>query len=182
MIFSDTEIGEQRLFREIIDVYIYIPIVHVIPIVTLLIINILTIHRLAKYQNDHRRLLSKSIQQMATIRRSSLTHSQRHHRVTTMLIGIVSLFLLCRIPMLIDQMHKIPNSIHQHCRARRVFSICANFLQTINSNGNLIIYLLFYRNFRETSQEILGELIHFIRLSMLFTHTRSRASTHSTDT
>ena len=174
--------GGQRIFRDIIDMYIYIPIVHAIPILTLLTINILTIRRLLKYQNEHLRLLSKSIQQMATIR-SSLTHSLRHHRANVMLIGIVSLFLLCRIPMLMDQMYKISNSTHHHCRTARVFSICANFLQTINSNGNLIIYLLFYRNFRETSREMLGKLINFIRQStyMLFSHSRSRASTHSTE-
>lgn len=188
-IFSDTDLGEQRMFRELIDIYLYIPIVHVIPIFTLIIINILTIRRLVKYQDEHRRLLTKSMQKLTTIR-TNLIHSRRHFHGTVMLLGIVSLFLLCRIPMLIDQMYKISDLINHHhqsnshrCRIQRIFSICANFLQTINSNGNLVIYLLFYRNFRETSKELLKTLVNYMRLPIyiLFTRYRSRASTHSTE-
>ena len=185
----DTDIGEQKFFRELIDIYLYIPIVHVIPILTLIVINILTIRRLLKYHDEHRRLLSKSIQQMASIK-GNVIDSRRHYYGTMMLLGIVSLFLLCRIPMLVDQMYKISDSIeHYHrsrihrCRMQRIFSICANFMQTINSNGNLVIYLFFYRNFRVTSKELVDKLLNMIQLPayMLFARGRSRASTRSTE-
>jgi hypothetical protein len=116
-------------------------------------------------------------------------YPRRHSHVTVMLIGIVSLFLLCRIPMLVNQIYDIKNSIlddyfsghnrYFQCRIQRTFSTFANFMQTINSNGNFIIYLLCCQNFRETSKEILESMR--IRAYGISIHQRSRASTRSTE-
>ena len=184
----DTEIGQTKIFREIINIYIYFPIVHVIPIITLILTNILTVRRLLEYRDEHRRLLSNSIRQMATMKTNPI-YPRRHSHVTIMLIGIVSLFLLCRIPMLVNQIYDIRNSIlddylsgnnrYFQCRIQRTFSTFANFMQTINSNGNLVIYLLCCQNFRETSKEVLESIrIHVYGISI---HQRSRASTRSTE-
>lgn len=192
LIFIDTEIGQQKIFREFINIYIYFPIVHAIPIITLILINILTLRRLLEYHDEHRRLLSTSIRQMAMIKTNPI-HPRHHSHVTIMLIGIVSLFIICRIPMLINQIYDIQNPIFDdylsknnryfQCRIRRVFNTFANFMQTINSNGNLILYLLCCQNFRETSKEVFEKLIHSIRIRAIgiFIQRRSRASTRSTD-
>ena len=122
-----------------VDIYFYIPLVHVIPILTLIIINTLTIRRLIIYHGEHRRLLSKSIRQMTMVK-TNVIDSRRHYYVTIMMIGVVLLFLLCRIPMLINQICEIryltKHNLYFHCRIQRIFSTCANFMQTINSNGN----------------------------------------------
>lgn len=188
LIFLDTEISQHKIFREIINIYIYLPIVHIIPIITLILTNILTVRRLLEYRDEHRRLLSKSIRQMA-MTKTNLTCTRRHSHVTIMLIGIVSLFLLCRIPMLINQLYDIQNSLSDddlsktnryfQCRIQRIFNTFANFMQTINSNGNLIIYLLCCQNFRYTSKEVIDSIR--IWVNDIFIHGRSRSSTRSTD-
>lgn len=180
----DTQIGKQKLFRQIINIYVYIPVIHIIPILTLIIINILTVRRLIDYHNEHSRLLSQSIR-----RKSLVNESQRHHHGTFMLIAIMVLFVICRIPMLINQLCELQHLTNYHlcfpCRTQRIFSTCANFMQTINSNGNLIIYLTFCRNFRDVSKEIIQkylDLLRFLRPNQSLFSGRSRASTHSTDT
>ena len=106
-------------------------------------------------------------------------------------IGLIVLFFICRIPMLVNQLCELQHLTKYHlcfsCRIHRVFSTCANFMQTINSNGNLIIYLIFCRKFRDISKELIEncvDLLRFLRPSYyLFSgRGRSRASTHSTDT
>jgi hypothetical protein len=121
--------------------------------------------------------------------KTNLTYTRRHSHVTIMLIGIVSLFLLCRIPMLINQIYDIQSSISDdylsktnhyfQCRIQRIFSTFANFMQTINSNGNLIIYLLCCPNFREISREVIDSIRR--GANCIFIHERSRSSTRSTD-
>jgi hypothetical protein len=195
LIILDTDIGQKKVFHEIVNLYTYIPIVHVIPFITLIFVNILTVRRLIEYHDEHRRLLTKSIRQMAMIK-TNINYSRRYHHVTIMLIGVVLLFCLCRFPMLINQIYEIRESmsddylskqnLYFQCRIQRIFNTFANFMQTINSNGNLIIYLLCYQNFRETSKELFENLFNCIRLQvneniLTIIHGRSRASTHATD-
>lgn len=192
----DTNFGQNQLFREIINIYIYIPIVHVIPFIILIIINILTVCRLIQYNDEHHRLLSNSLRQMTTIK-SNIISSRRHYHITIMLISVVLLFLLCRLPMLINQIYEVRDTISDdyfstdnqyfRCRIQRVFNIFASFLQIINSNGNLIIYLICSKNFRNISKELIENFIDFIRFQtnqymLLFIKGRSRTSTRSTDT
>jgi hypothetical protein len=190
----DSHIGQQQIFREIVNIYINIPFVHFIPFIILILINILTIRGLIQYHDEHRRLLSTSIRQMAMLRKS-VPYPRRHFRVTVMLIGVVLLFLLCRFPMLINQIcevrysitdnRKIKDNLYFQCRIQRPLNTFANFMQTINSNGNLIIYLVCCQNFREISKELFRKLLNYARfrsnenmIPMLY---RSRTSTRSTD-
>ncbi|CAF2362088.1 unnamed protein product [Rotaria sp. Silwood2] len=193
---SYTFIGQKKMFREIVNIYIFIPIVYVIPFVTLILISILTIRRLVQYHDEHRRLLSTSIRQMAMLK-THLNYSRRHHHVTIMLIAVVLLFLLCRFPMLINQIYEVRNpttgnyilkdSLYFRCRIQRIFDTFANFMQTINSIGNLIIYLLCCQHFRETSKDLFEKLLTYMRAQsnenlLLTTQPRSRGSTRLTYT
>ncbi|UJR25698.1 hypothetical protein I4U23_007049 [Adineta vaga] len=189
-----TTLAQEKIFQKLINIYIYVPIVHVIPLITLSIINMLTVRRLIQYHDEHRRLLSKSIRQMTLIR-TKVIYSRRHYHVSIMLIAVVLLFLLCRFPMLITNLYEVQHSIiddkltkdnlYFQCRIQLTFNTFANFMQTINSNGNLIIYLLCCHNFRETTREVFDKLVNLFRfhstenlLSMM--HIRSRTSTRST--
>jgi hypothetical protein len=182
------------MFRKIIN-YTNIPIIHVIPFTTLIIINILTVRRLLEYHGEHCRLLATSIRQMAIIK-TNIKYFRGHYHVTIMLIGVVLLFLVCRFPMLINQIYEVRDSISDdyfskdnhyfQCRIQPIFNTFASFMQTVNSNGNLIIYLLCCQNFRETSKELFDKLLNFIVLQtneniLTILHGRSRASTRSTD-
>ncbi|CAF0929919.1 unnamed protein product [Adineta steineri] len=190
-----TDIGQQKMFQEIINLSIYIPIVHVIPLVTLILINILTVRRLIKYHDEHRRLISTSVRQMAMIR-TNFFYSRRHYHVSIMLIAVVLLFILCRFPMLINHLYEVQHSItddnisnenlYFQCRIQRLFNIFANFMQTINSNGNLILYLLCCQNFRETTTELFEKISNSLRIQsndniVSKIHMRSRTNTHLTD-
>lgn len=188
-------IGEDKFLREIVNIYIYIPIVYVLPFLTLILINILTVRRLLQYQDEHRRLLSISIRQMASLK-TNIVYSRRHRHVTIMLVAVVLLFLLCRIPMLINQIYEVRyltmghyksnDNLYFRCRIQRTFNIIANFMQTINSNGNLIIYLLCCQNFRETTKELFEKLVSCVRLAtgenvLPMVYRRSRGNTRTTD-
>jgi hypothetical protein len=128
--FEVTDIGQQRIFREIVSIYIYIPVVHVIPFIMLIVINALTVRRLVQFHAEHRRLLSQSICQM-TMMKTNLIYSRRHYHVTIMLIGVVLLFLLCRFPTLINQIYEVrypitdddspKKSRYFQCRIQRSF-------------------------------------------------------------
>ncbi|CAF0854550.1 unnamed protein product [Adineta ricciae] len=193
---SHTKLGQQKIFQQVINVYIYVPVVHVIPLITLLLINILTVRRLIQYHDEHRRLLCQSIRQM-TMMQTKVLYSRRHFHVSIMLIAVVVLFLLCRLPMLMNNLYEVHNStknnrltednLYFQCRILLTFNTFANFMQTINSNGNLIIYILCCQNFRETTREVFDKLMNFFRLQsneglLSMIHIRSRTSTRSTVT
>ena len=77
-------------------------------------------------------------------------------------------------------------NLYFQCRIQRTFNTFANFMQTINSNGNLIIYSLCCQNFRYTAKELFGKLLNYKRFSsseniVPMKYRRSRASTRSTD-
>ena len=156
--------GQQSLFRQIVNIYMYIPIVHVIPFVTLIIINLCTARLLHQYHRKHHRLLAKAIRSSMIIK-SNAIYARRHYHTTIMLIAVVVFFLICRSPMLINQIFEVRYSIRDkdasgdhlyfRCRLQRTFRTWATFLQTINANGNLIIYLLCCQNFRKISKDLI---------------------------
>ncbi len=128
--------------------------------------------------------------------KTNIIYSRRHYHVTIMLIGVVLLFLICRFPMLINNIYEVKDSISDdysskdnqyfRCRIQRIFNTFASFMQTINSNGNLFIYLACCQNFREISNELFEKLLNFVRLKineniLTIMHGRSRSSTRSTD-
>ncbi|CAF0919857.1 unnamed protein product [Rotaria sordida] len=188
---SYTSIGQLKMFREIVKIYIFIPIVYVIPFLTLIFINILTVRRLIHYHDEHRRLLSIPVRQIAHLR-TNFNYSRRHRHVTVMLIAVVLLFLLCRFPMLINHIYEArypttdnyisKENLYFRCRIQHILNIFANFMQIINSNGNLIIYLLCFQHFRETSKELFEKLLTYMGIQSndnlsSVTQTRSRGST-----
>ena len=158
-----TSIGENQLFRKIIHIWLYIPVVYALPFLLLTFINFFTIKLLRKFYFSRRQHFH------FTSTRSAHSNEQRERGVTLMLIGIVVLFFICRFPMLINHVLETKLSltsynvndkrgfnssqtiIHDHCRSRRLFNTAVNFLQTINASANLVFYYLFGKNFRETS-------------------------------
>ena len=132
-IIIDTDIARKKLFRDIVDIYIYIPVVHVVPFITLIFINILTVHCLLQYRDEHLRLLSNSVRQM-TMTKSDLAYSRRHFHVTIMLIAAVTLFLLCRFPILINQIYEVRYSTMNDEKTKTKYSFSL-------SNSTRIRYL-----------------------------------------
>lgn len=163
--FIVTSIGENLLFRKIIHIWLYIPVVYAIPFLLLLCINFFTIKLLRKFYLNRRRTLN------ITSVLSTQNHEQRERDITLMLIGVVVLFFICRFPMLINHIFETKFSLTSYddyeksydpnidistdnCLSRRLFNTAVNFLQTINASANLFFYYLFGENFRETSFQL----------------------------
>ncbi|CAF4412854.1 unnamed protein product [Rotaria socialis] len=170
-------IGKHKAFFQIINTYVYIPVVYIIPFVILIFMSILTARGLTQYYDEHRRLLSTSIRQMAMLK-MNLVYYRRHYHVTIMLIAVVLLFLVCRIPIFINQIYEVqysarekyisPSTLDFQCQIQPIFYTFASFMQTLNSIGNLVIYLLCCQNCRETSKYLLKTLLTYIYCEVLF--------------
>ncbi|CAF4060862.1 unnamed protein product, partial [Rotaria magnacalcarata] len=155
---------QNRTHHEVLNEFI---VVYIMPFLILIFMNILTARRLTQYYDEHRRLLSTSIRQMAMLK-INLVYYRRHYHVTIMLIAVVLLFLVCRIPILINQIYEVqyfvrekyisPSNLDFQCQIQHIFDTFANFMQTLNSIGNLVIYLLCCQNFRETSKYLFKTL------------------------
>ena len=135
---------------------------------TLLVVNTLIIQRLIRYHKNHRRLLNTSHRTFASVK-SNHAYSRRHHRTTIMLIAVVVSFLVCRCPMLLTQMfefkysseknHYVQDRGYFRCRIQRTLGTWARFLQTVNANGNVIIYLFFCQKFRKISKTVIQNFL-----------------------
>lgn len=160
-----TSIGENELYRKIIHIWLYIPVVYAVPFVLLIAINFFTIKLLHKFYVDRRR--NFNLVSPLTVQ----ANEQRERDITLMLIGVVLLFFICRFPMLINHIFETKFSLTSYdakenryanltrqltynCRTRRLFNSVVNFLQTINASANLFFYYLFGENFRETSFQL----------------------------
>jgi hypothetical protein len=160
-----TSIGENELFRRIIHIWLYIPVVYALPFLLLIFINFFTIKLLHKFYLNRRQHLN------LTSALSTQNNDQHERDITLMLIGVVLLFFICRFPMLINHIFETKLSLTSYdsnkekmltfskqalysCRSRHLFNTTVNFLQTINASANLFFYYLFGENFRETSFQL----------------------------
>jgi hypothetical protein len=155
-----TSIGENELFRRIIHIWLYIPVVYAVPFLLLIFINFFTVKLLHKFYIKRRETLH------LTSPLSAQSNEQHERDITFMLIGVVLLFFICRFPMLINHIFETKFSLTSYdnkekrifydnnCRSRRLFNTTVNFLQTINASANLFFYYLFGKNFRQTSFQL----------------------------
>lgn len=161
-----SSIGEKELYRKIIHIWLYIPVVYAIPFLLLIGINFFTIKLLQKFYVTRRERLH------LTSPLSTHNNEQHERDITLMLIGVVLLFFICRFPMLINHIFETKLSltsydirdkknlrmsyqiIYDSCRTRRLFNTTVNFLQTINASANLFFYYVFGENFRQTSFQL----------------------------
>jgi hypothetical protein len=166
MFYLVTSIGENELFRKIIHIWLYIPVVYAVPFLLLIFINFFTIKLLHRFYVNRRQQLN------LTSPLATQNYEQHERDITLMLIGVVLLFFICRFPMLINHIFETKlsltsydnkdkkyynlskNFFYDNCRTRHLFNTTVNFLQTINASANLFFYYLFGENFRETSFEL----------------------------
>lgn len=162
-----TSIGENESFRQIIHIWLYIPVVYALPFLLLILINFFTVRSLHRFYLNRRRKFNLT----STI---SAQNDEQHERdITLILVGVVLLFFICRFPMLINHIFETklsltasisqsnatnygqsPRILYRNCRSRRLFNTSVNFLQTINASANLFFFYLFGGKFRETSYQL----------------------------
>lgn len=129
-------------------IYVYIPVVYVIPFVTLTCINITII----KY------LINKKRRRQSLCARTNRKRSTDYH-ITLMLVAVIIVFVLSQLPLL------VLNAWYAYDRVGSYQSLIFHTLNSIgillivvNTSTNFFLYCFFGRKFRET-------LISFLPIS-----------------
>lgn len=141
-----TKIGSK--IHKYTRIYIYIPVVYVIPFLTLTCINITII----KY------LINKKRRKQSLGAKSNRRRSNDYH-ITLMLVTVIIVFVLSQLPLLVlNAWYAIdPNGSYQSLVFHTLNSV-GILLIVLNTSTNFFLYCFFGRKFRET-------LISFLPIS-----------------
>ena len=136
-----TEIGKK--IYKYIRIYIYIPVVYVIPFVTLTFINQTIIQNL---------VAKKRHRQSLTAKNNRKKNSDYH--ITLMLVIVIIVFVLSQLPLLILNVwyaidsEKLADSLKFHA-----LNSIGVLLIVLNTSTNFLLYCFFGQKFRETLVE-----------------------------
>ncbi|XP_060082283.1 FMRFamide receptor-like [Ylistrum balloti] len=129
----------------------YVAFFNFLPLILLAVFNSILILSVWK-ANKTRRTLSNS-----TVIGETTRQATEQQKVTTMLISVVIIFLLCQLPWAILLLYKAyisANDIHSHGDSLRIAGNVCNLLVEFNSSVNFLLYSYFSSRFRRTFQSI----------------------------
>ncbi|XP_033727445.1 FMRFamide receptor-like [Pecten maximus] len=129
----------------------YVAFFNFVPLVLLAVFNSILILSVWK-ANKTRRTLSNS-----TVIGETTRQATEQQKVTTMLISVVIIFLLCQLPWAILLLYKAyisANDMHAHGDSLRIAGNVCNLLVEFNSSVNFLLYSYFSSRFRRTFQSI----------------------------
>ncbi len=134
-VVQPTSFVENPLYTQIYFSWLYVPIMCIIPLVTLAILNtclVLAVRRSQKQRKD------------MNVRQS------RENNVTIMLASVVVVFIFCQVPALVYNLAYAVDReyVEQRSRGYRVLSVMRNFLVTFNSAINFLLYCALGQKFR----------------------------------
>lgn len=112
------------------------------PLLLLVVLNSLLVRTLHRMERRRKDLIGK---------KTSQQQQQQRENTTLMLVAVVGVFIVCHIPdvtlrLAATQMHSIPGSLAS--RRFRLVNSMTNFMLTLNSSINFLIYCLIGRKFR----------------------------------
>ena len=141
-------------------IYIYIPMVYVIPFVTLTCINISIILSLVAQNRRKQSLCVKTLKRKTA-----------DYRITLMLVTVIIVFVLCQIPLLVlNAWYAIdPEGSYEDLIFHTLNSIGILFI-VFNTSTNFLLYCFFGQKFRKT---LIEYVLHFLPI-------RSKPSTART--
>ncbi|UJR31014.1 hypothetical protein I4U23_018525 [Adineta vaga] len=133
-----THIG--RKIHKYTRIYIYIPVVYLIPFITLTCINITIIVNLIATKRRKKTLGAKTNKK-----------KQADYHITLMLVAVIIVFVLCQIPLLVlNAWHAIdPHGSSQSIVFHSLNSI-GILLIVFNTSTNFLLYCFFGQKFRKT--------------------------------
>ena len=142
-----TKIGE-RIYKYT-RIYVYIPVVNLIPFVTLTCINITIIQALIAKERRKKTLGAKTSKK-----------KQADHYITLMLVAVIIVYVLCQSPLLVlNAWYAIdPRGSSQSLIFQSLNSI-GILLIVFNTSTNFLLYCFFGQKFRQTLVEF---IFHFI--------------------
>ncbi|XP_021364252.1 FMRFamide receptor-like [Mizuhopecten yessoensis] len=129
----------------------YVAFFNFFPLVLLAVFNSILIWSVWK-ANKTRRTLSNS-----TVIGETTRQATEQQKVTTMLISVVIIFLLCQLPWAILLLYKAyisANDINSHGDSLRIAGNVCNLLVEFNSSVNFLLYSYFSSRFRRTFKRI----------------------------
>lgn len=154
-----TEIGSNKLFKEVYFIYAYLCIMFLIPFTLLTVLNI---------------LLIRAVNKARATRNCMSSSSSKDTNLTVMLIVVINVFLGCQLPALVDN---IIVAIFDHtqleCSVSWVrFTTISNLLVVLNSAINFILYCLLSKRFRR----VFLKIFHFKKSEPKFKYTVRQSS------
>ena len=141
-----TKIGQR--IHKYTRIYIYIPVVYLIPFVTLTCINITIIQNLIAKKRRKKSLGAKTNKK-----------KQGDYHITLMLVAVIIVFVLCQLPLLIlNAWYAIyPLESSQSLTFHSLNSL-GILLIVCNTSTNFLLYCFFGQKFRQTLLGFLGPL------------------------
>lgn len=129
-----TDMGESKIYRKVYFLCLYLPIMCFIPLTSLAVINIFLILAVKRSQRQ---------------RRDMNVRQSRENNVTLMLVSVVIVFMICQVPALIyNTAYAIDSNMVSTTSGWIILSLIRNYLVTLNSAINFLLYCAFGQKFR----------------------------------
>lgn len=134
--YEQTEFGKNNDYKQVYFFWFYLLIMFIVPITSLSVLNI---------------FLILAVRQSQIQRKDMNVRQSRENNVTIMLVSIIIVFIICQIPALIYNLAwSIDIDTVQTQCGWNVLSIFRNFMVTLNSCVNFILYCALGQRFRHT--------------------------------
>ncbi|GFR87222.1 FMRFamide receptor [Elysia marginata] len=134
--FGQTSLAKDSIYHKIYFGWLYFLIMCFIPLCSLTILNF---------------FLIRAVRRSKLERKSMNVRESRENNVTIMLVSVVIVFIICQVPALIYNMaYSIDMPKVLTSNRWNVFSAFRNFLVTLNSAVNFILYCALGQKFRRT--------------------------------
>ena len=129
-----TPFGQNETYNKVYFSWLYLPIMCIVPLLTLAVMNLFLILAVRK---SHRQ------------RRDMNVRQSRENNVTIMLVSVVIVFIICQVPALVyNLMFAIHRRDTQASFAYKMLSEVRNFLVGFNSAINFLLYCALGQKFR----------------------------------
>ncbi|CAF3371793.1 unnamed protein product [Rotaria socialis] len=142
-----TSIGQR--IHKYTRIYIYIPVVYLIPFATLTCINVTIIQNLIAKKRRKKHLCGKANKK-----------KQADYHITLMLVTVVIVFVLCQLPLLIlNAWYAIDPHGSYHNFLFQSLNIIGILLIVFNTSTNFLLYCFFGQKFRQTLIEFMLRML-----------------------
>jgi hypothetical protein len=146
-----TDFGNR--IRKYTRIYIYIPVVYLIPFVTLTCINITIIQNLIAKKRRKKTLGAKTNKK-----------KQADYHITLMLVTVIIVFVLCQLPLLIlNAWHAIDQIGSYNSLLFHSLNSLGILLMVFNTSTNFLLYCFFGQKFRQVLIEFILHIIPYQR-------------------
>lgn len=134
--FEQTDFGNNEHYKTVYFLWLYLFVMFIVPLTSLTILNT---------------FLILAVRQSQIQRKDMNVRQSRENNVTIMLVSIIIVFIICQIPALIYNMAWAVdiNTVTSAC-GWRILSTFRNFMVTLNSCVNFILYCALGQRFRHT--------------------------------